>query len=263
MNAHLAWAQQQLACSLLYPLGPAAANDLQSRAVMRELGRGGILDVHQNETGLAVIMAPGSADRSLIRLGATVRTNPRVVTVGMNVRTLEEAAAVPTPDFFLQALLSWGTGKGFSQAVIDIRQGIQFTVCANVLNVDVRYVGTAGPTVQISASSGYGNPQGSDVALTFTEPSVSLATGVTSAAFRVPAYATRVSWFSDASPTVAPIPAATIQQRGDTVLAGRILTQTASVGSELVAVTNGVDFIRLLNESAATRRYGLLYELHL
>jgi hypothetical protein len=259
-----------LACERTAPLqvlsrlGQAATNDPQARQVMRAAERGGMLDVHHGETGYRRIMAPGSPDGELLRLAATTKNDPFVVTVGIDVKTIEPAVEPPPSVHRLQLLARWGTGKGTSSAIIDARQGVQFTIAANVLTVDVRYVGANGPTFRVGASSAYGSPEGCDVSLTFTEAEETLAgPGSRSAPFAIPSYATRVAWFSPDIPAAAPIPSATIQQLASPGVGARIVSQVAPPPGEFVAVQNGAEVVRLVNDAAAARTYFVLFELHI
>lgn len=247
------------------PVGEAAHGSQGARLLMRSNERGRLLDHHLNETGLSQLMAPGDPDKDLLRLSSTNHTNPHEVTVNVNV--LEEAAApVETaPDFLLQGIVQWGTGKGFSQAVFDLRRGLQMTLTPDTVSLACRYIGAVGPSVRVSASIAYGTPQSGASSLTFTELPIELEAAALSDPFRVPAYATRVAWYSDDAPLAAPIPAATIQQRSDTNAgaASRTVVQSASGPDAFVTLANGADFVRLVNDSAAAHRYGLIYELHL
>lgn len=279
-NPYLRWARQQLGLGradcvdpfhraagrqLLAPIGEGAIGREHPRQIMRAERRGGLLDHHLNETGYTQLISPGDQPKDLLRLTSEVHADPREVTVGVNVVEEVPAPANVAPDFLVQAIAQWGTGKGVSQAIFDVRHGAKLTLTADTVSLWVRYVGATGPGVRVSASIAYGTPQSARSALTFTELPIDVPAGTQSDPFRVPPYATRVAWFSDDAPLVAPIPAATIRQRSDQNLfaLSRTTNQSASQPNTFVTLTNSADFIRLFNDSAAAHRYGLLYELHI
>ncbi len=273
-NPYMQWVEASLGLALpthmtiahdrLDPLGGGASNHPTALRTMRAIGRGGILDKHLGETGLAVLMAPLNPDRDLLRLAATTRSDPRVIAIGVNMIEVRPAPAPAfASDFLLRGVMQWGTGKGFSQALFDLRQGAQLSIAANIINLAVRYVGTVGPIVRVSASAAYGLPQSGAAALTFTELPAALAGNATGAAFRIPAWATRVQWYSPNDPVAAPIPGAIITQHSDTDPTGRIIMASAPASNSFVEIANGADFIRLTNTSGAGHDYGLLYELHI
>jgi len=266
-NPYMAWVMGQMGCAesaplqVLSRLGQAASNDPAAQQIMRAAERGGMLDVHHGETGYTRVMAPTFNTGELLWLASTTKNDPRIVTVGINIETLVEAVEPPPADHRLQLLARWGTGKGVSSAVLDARHGTQFTVTANTLVVEVRYLGTNGPTVRVSASVAYGSPQGCDNAVTFTEAEVTLlGGGGRSAPFRIPAYATRVAWFS---PDIPGVPAATIQQIAGAGLGSRIVSQAAPVAGQFIVIQNGADFVRIVNNAQVGGVYFVIYELHI
>lgn len=242
-------------------LGPGARNNLPAELQLREMDRGRMLDKHRGETGLAHILSPALRQADLLQLSSVNRTSPRAVTVGINLEEVETPLQ-GVVDHLVRILLTWGTGKGASRAVVDGRHGAQITLVANVLNVAALYFGDVGPVVRVSASVAYGDRPGGQSVLTFTEPRVVLDRAVVSAPFRIPAYAVRVAWYSPIDPNLFPAPAATLQFRADAVLGGAIVSMDAPGSGEFVVVPNGADFMRLRNEAEAGE-YGLIYEVHL
>jgi hypothetical protein len=237
----------------------AARNNLGAERQVRVMGRGGVLDKHMGETGLSVTIGVDDPDRDLLQLSAINRTNPERLTVGIDVS--EVSAAGPGADQRVQIVLSWGTGKGVSSAIVDARHGAQITLVANVLNVAVRYLGTAGPRMRVGASAGYGARPGGNAALTFTEAAtVPLGAGLMSAAFRIPKWATRASWVSPDDPLLFVPPAATMRFFTDPAVDVQAVSAAATT---MVAIPNGADFMVLRNDAGPGRVYRLIYELGL
>ena len=266
-NPYMDWTRQHVeravACRSLPHLGRAARNNLEAERIMRDQRRGGVLDVHRGETGLAQQIGPGDVDRPLLQLSASNRTDPELVTLGLDVKIVEDIAAVVVADHRLQFVLTWGTGKGQSAGIVDARHGDQVTLSASIINASVRYVGTIGPTFRVSASAAYNSRPGGESVLTFTEVTVLLAAGALSVAFRIPSYATRVSWKSPDDPNAAVPAAATLQFRRDALLGGMIVSQSSPARDAFVAIPNGADFIRIDNDATVAASYFLLYEVHL
>lgn len=264
-NLYLAWARNQLQRGgeqLSPTMGEGARNNLPAEQLMRSMQRGGMLDKHRGETGLAHVLGPDDRLADLLQLSSVDRTNPQEVTVGINLEEVEPAG-VGVVDHLVRIILSWGTGKGASQAIIDARHGAQVELVANILNVSAVYLfGDVGPKVRVSASVAYGGRAGGESVLTFTEPVATIAAAALSAAFRIPAYATRVAWYSPQDPALFVAPAATLQFRADAVLGGRIVSQSSPTDNEFVVIPNGADFIRVRNDGQAGD-LGLIYEIDL
>lgn len=240
----------------------SAKNNLGAEQVVRQLGRGGVLDKHMREQGLAVPMGPGSPQRDLLQLGAINKTNPRRVCLGIDVLETGAPAAPLTADHRIQIVLSWGTGKGQSSAIVDARHGAQIGLTANIINAAVRYLGASGPNVIVSASAGYGSRHGGQTSLTFTEAETApLAVGAVSAFFRIPKYATRVAWVSPIDPGAFIPPTATLAFMRAAVIGAPVLNRSAPAGDIFVPIANGTDFIQITNNGGLNYTYRLVYEV--
>jgi hypothetical protein len=228
---------------------------------LRNEGRGGVLDKHHGEQGLVVTMAPGDLPKDLLQLSGSNRSDPRFVTVcfsGIEAAPNEGDEA----DTRLQARILWGTGKGFNEAFVDIKHGVQVSLVANIITAAIHYFGNNdGPTVRVSASSGYGSHPGGDSGATFTEQEVSLAAAAQSAALRVPNFATRVQWQSRNDPAVF-VPVPMLRMFTGPTPADRIISQISPPPATWTTLPQGADFIRIRNDSDLAG-YTLIYELGL
>lgn len=247
----------------LAPFGPPDA-------LLRELGRGKVLDVHMRENGLVtrLVLADGRA-RDLIQLAAKNQASPCILTVGIDVREVVPAEADAPGDVALQIGLEWGVGKGRSTAIVDARHGAQISVCANILNVQAIYPvpeneGGGGATTiwDVSASVVYGTRAGeANHALTFTDAAIVVLNAATSAPRAVPKYAVAVAWYSPDDPTVAAAPAASLIFVGR--VGGVVVAETVTVAGQFVTVPNGTYFVlvRNLSTAGASQTFRLVYEI--
>ncbi len=234
-------------------------------AELRDRGRGGLLDRHHGETGLAQSFRPGDR-KDLLQLSADNRTDPQVVTVGFSVSELSPPAKDGTVDGRLRGHLSWATGRGEASAVIDLRNGGQVTLAANTLNMAVHYGGTVGAAFKVSAFVAYGSRRGAcQPAVTFTDDAVSPGDSgaVLSPGRKIPAFATAVAWSSAGDALGASPPAATLRMVTDRQPGAVVVAQASPSPLVFVPIPNGAHFIELRNDGGGGERYSLLYELSL
>ena len=220
---------------------------------------GGLLEQPPGVVGLLVNMRPGSLEEGLIRIRAETACNPQVVTISINKRIITNAAAVAT-DHRVQILAKFGTGAGLGRVLFDARHGARITVPTATLYVSVLYLGTVGPIVEIGASAAYGSRPGlGEAPLTFTEAAETVAAAMTGTVTPVPAYATRVAWFSPDDPLVVPPAQATIQFSGEPTFAA-IEQQLNPNPGVFRAIAAGMEFMRLRND-AQDADFQVVYEL--
>ncbi len=245
-------------------MGREFRNSLGVEAILRECGRGEMLDKHRGETGLRVRLEPGQ-QKDLLQLSSENRADPVVVTVGIDALLEDEDNEAEAMS--LQTVLSWGTGKGVSSAIIDTRVGAQVVLVANILNVAVRYpdpspLGSQGDVYLVSASVAYGDRPGSaNPALTFTTRQQAIADGATGTVEQIPKYAVAVAWMSSDDPTAAAPPAAVLEFIGTRT--GAIVAQIAPAPGVFVPIPNFSYFVRARNisGSGASESYRLVFEV--
>lgn len=246
-------------------------NDLAAEQVARQARRGGMLDKNRGETGLQQRITVGN-QVDLLQLSAANRTNPEVITVGVDVKEEAPPNVNPPADVRLQTIISWGIGKGISTAVVDTRLGGQITVSASILNVAVLYpppvftMGGPSTVFLVSGIVGYGNRPGSaNPALTFTDALIPLAQGSSTAPGRtIPKYAVSVAWTSDGSPVAATAPAAVLTFFGQNTGSASVVATAAPDPNVFIPIPNGSYFITIANVSpggAAIQGFRLIYEL--
>lgn len=245
-------------------------NNLNAEHALREARRGGMLDKNRGETGLQQRITVGR-QVDLLQLTSENRSNPCVVTVGVDVKTESPAALNGPADVRLQTVISWGCGKGSSSAVVDTRVGSQITVVANILNLAVRYPepvtpGAGASTVfLVSGIVGYGQrPGAGNPALTFTDELETLAQGGVGVLREIPKYAVAVAWASTGNPTALTAPAAVLRFVGQNAGTASDQAQVFSAPFDFVAIPNGAYFISIRNASgggAINQQFRLIYEL--
>ncbi len=255
-------------------------------ALLRQCGLGGLLDKHRGETGLTVSLAPTEAtdllsgvdplgpaaaglpyvQKDLLQLTSRNRANPDGALVGFNTQIVQEASDVASVGASIQLVVSWGSGKGFANAIVDARIGGQMVIGGNVVNVAVRYVleavGNDGPIVRVGANASYGDRPGGNAALTFTTLNTGpLIVNGESGRFRIPNYATRVQWASPGDPGAFIPPSAVLQFRPNAGAVAGGIVEAAPSANEFVAIPNGATNVSIRNEGDVNDSYRLIYEL--
>lgn len=251
----------------MFNLPPSTMEEM--RCLLRNLGRGKLLDQSADTTGLRDTLAPGEAKR-LIQLRATNRASPPIITVTLDVQIETEAAEGALTPIRLLSSLAWESGKGACSALIDTRRGAQVTLCANTLVVESQYasfdpalppIAGIDPVFLVSAAAVYGSrPGAANPMLTLTGEVQALAGApAVSGRLEIPAYATAVAWTTTSAaaaanlrffPTVRPV-------------APLVAVALAPGQNEFVPVPNGAYFVEIQNAAVGAADYRLIFEIGL
>jgi hypothetical protein len=243
----------------------AGAYSQIQRRMMREAGRGGILDKalavsigRKARIGPSTSPFPQRID--LIAPQAANFSEPLKICCDLNVTVLPGLVELATAHL-VRIQLQWGTGGGLQEAEIDAKHGTQFSICASSLVVSAIYLEGAeplGPSYEISISAclGSGTTWRGGVTLTFLQEVVAAGAELV-ADILIPSHATHVCWYSRTDPAGFAVPACVIEQK-DAAAADVALSLVPSL--EWVPIVQSADLCNVLN-TAADAEFGLMFAI--
>jgi hypothetical protein len=215
---------------------------------------GGILCTPGYNLGGKADLVLGAQPLRLLQLDASREQDPICVAISINAAVLTAFGA--NSDHRLMGTCRWGSKSGGGEFVFDIRHGCRMVLDASHVTLQAQLLGSVGGgSYRLNASVAYGSFSGPS-SLTFTDASVGLLAGNTSAFLPIPQYARRIAIYSNSVTFTGRAELFTNNAGG---AARSIFVPTNNM--EPLPIPNGCEFVRFTNTDANAVSITPFYEL--
>lgn len=215
--------------------------------------------------GQSGVIGPASKlSAPTLNLSGVDPADPIVVTLELQCVAITGDAARPADNALPRAVIHWGTGPVDNIAECDYRHSTRVTLVASTLTVQALYqtsdggvVAVGSPELRVSACAAYGNRPSVEPRWTST---IELIQQNQSRDIPIPAFASRVRWFSSAVNSTADIETRTL------AAAGPVLRRVRASQLDTIVLSGGAAVVRLHNTTTVGPvdvPMGLIFDLSL